>query len=333
MATFLADGEDKVVQPEGLETIETVSSIDGFRQSAYWWAPSDPKPIPLLVHLHTWSYGYEMSDPRSPKGAMANGWAVICPNCRGPNNTPDACASEKAIQDVLDAVRDAKKRHAIDEERIYLIGASGGGHLALMMAALKPSLWAAVSLWCPVADIARWHGEGLVCGNGYPAMLEAVCGGTPAERPDEYRRRTPLSFLDAAREAALPIDIAAGIHDGHAGAVPVGHAIRTFNALADAADAISEADIAEIERTEAVPAHLAAGATEEPWYGERHGRIYLRRQSAATRLTLFEGAHDCCTPAALAWLGEQRRGSRAVWEMPPHLVVSTVSNENSAITK
>ena len=317
MATFLADGVDTVVQPEGLETIETVSSVDGLRQKAYWWAPPDPKPVPLLVHLHTWSHGYEMSDPRSSQGAMANGWAVICPNFRGPNNSPDACASEKAVQDVLDAVEEARRRHAIDDGRIYLIGASGGGHLALMMAARMPGLWAAVSLWCPVTDLARWHGEGLLRGNGYPAMLEAVCGGTPAERPDEYRRRTPLHYLGSAREAGLPIDISAGIHDGHAGSVPVGHAIRAFNALADEADRISEADIGDIERTERVPARLTGSATVEPWYGTRHGRIYLRRRSAATRLTLFEGAHDCCTPAAIAWLGEQRRGCRAVWEMPP----------------
>ena len=317
MATFLDDGAEGVVQPDGLETIETVSSLDGLRQKAYWWAPADPAPVPLLVHLHTWSYGYEMSDPRSPAGAMANGWAVVCPNFRGPDDNPDACASEKAVQDVLDAVDEARRRHAIDESRIYLVGASGGGHLALMMAARSPETWTAVSAWCPVTDIARWHAEGLARGNAYPAMIEAVCGGTPQERPDEYFRRSPLGFLGAAKKAGLPVDIAAGIHDGHTGSVPVGHAIRAFNALADGADAISEDDIAEIEATETVPKRLASATFLEPWYGAKHGLVHFRRSSAAARLTLFEGAHDCCTPAALAWLGLQRRGRAAEWTMPP----------------
>lgn len=317
MATFLPDGAKELVQPEGLETIETVSTLDWLRQKAYWWAPkSSQAPVPLLVHLHTWSYGYEMSDPRSPSGAMARGWAVICPNFRGRNDKPDSCASEKAVQDVLDAVDEARRLAAIDEDRIYLLGASGGGHLALMAAARAPRLWAGVSVWCPISDLARWHAEGVLRGNPYPKMMESACGGTPAERPDEYRRRSPIWFLASVRDAGLPVDVAAGIHDGHAGSVPVGHSIRAFNALADERDRISEADIANIEADERVPAGMASEAFEEPWYGGRHRRVHLRRMSGNARLTLFEGAHDCCTPAALAWLGEQRRGRSAAWTMP-----------------
>jgi len=335
MATFLPDGVDAVVQPKELQTIVTTSSIDGFKQNAYWYAPpgaSAERPVPLLVHLHTWSWTYEMSNPVASELAVKNGWALICPNFRGPNKTPDACGSDKVVQDVLDAVEEAKRRCPIDESRIYLMGASGGGHLALLMAGRAPKVWAAVSAWCPISDLARWHAESVVRKNQYARMMAAACGGTPEEKPEEYRHRSPLTFLAAAREAGVHVDVSTGIHDGHTGSVPVGHAIRAFNMLADEKDRIPDADIAFIEKEQTVPAHLAPEKNEDPWYDARHRRIHLRRASAQTRLTLFEGGHNCCTAAAVAWLGEQRLDRPVTWKMPTERPVES-SSSSTAVAK
>jgi len=319
MATFIPEGVNALDLPKELQTIETVSTIDGLRQNAYWYAPPDAtaaKPVPLLVHLHTWSYTYANADMRSVKGAIANGWAVICPNFRGPNSKPDACGSDKVVQDVLDAVAEAKRRTSIDESRIYLIGSSGGGHLALLMAGRAPKIWAGVSAWCPISDLARWHAESTARKSRYFKMMEKTCGGAPAEKMDEYRRRSPLTYLASARDAGVHVDIATGIHDGHTGSVPVGQAIRAFNVLADDGDRISEADISFIEAKQAVPPHLAPVEKEDPWYGKRNSKLYLRRTSANARLTLFEGGHNCCAEAGVAWLGEQRLGAGVTWKMP-----------------
>ena len=117
----------------------------------------------------------------------------------------------------------------------------------------------------------------------------------------EARKRSPLTWLPNAAGATV-IEICTGIHDGHAGSVPVGHSIRAFNILAAPEDRISEEDIAFIEEKEQVPEHLAA-RSDDPAYGDR--RIHLRKQSGMVRLTLFEGSHEMLLESAWEWLGRQ----------------------------
>ena len=131
---------------------------------------------------------------------------MILPHYRGPNNNPQACASKLAIQDVLDAVDYATQHACIDRRRVYLAGQSGGGHMALMMAARAPHVWAGVSAWVPITDLAAWHTE-LTRKQAYAKQLEQICGGSPGtpEADRQYRARSPLFHLAAAR--GLPIDI------------------------------------------------------------------------------------------------------------------------------
>ena len=65
-----------------------------------------------------------------------------------------------------------------------------------MVAARSPRRWAAVDTWCPVSDLLAWHRH---YGNGvsYAAELEHCIGGTPDTIPDEYRRRSPVTYAAA----------------------------------------------------------------------------------------------------------------------------------------
>ena len=148
----------------------------------------------------------------------------------------------------------------------------------------------------------------------YARMLEAVCGGAPRERPDEYRHRSPVTWLAAAK--GVPIQIQTGIHDGHRGnSVPVGHAIRAFNCLAAAADRVSDATIAFMERTEAVPSSERFVGTD-PFYPAPVREIRLRRQSGNAQLTVFNAGHASNYEAGLWWLARQRRGAPVDWTLP-----------------
>ena len=140
--------------------------------------------------------------------------------------------------------------------------------------------------------------------------LEAVCGGPPGKSAAvdaEYRQRSPLPYLEAAR--GLAIDLNAGIHDGHTGSVPVGHTLRAFNRLAEAngfaSQRLNEADIRSIEATQLIPARLQP-ATADPSYAKR---VLLRRVAGPVRVTLFEGGHEILPEAAFAWLAQQVRKS------------------------
>ena len=303
---------------------ETTSTLDGSVQPYWFWAPENASKenVPLVVGLHTWSGELKYKDHYAPalSYAMKHGWAFVGPNFRGPNKTPEACGSDLAVQDVVDAVEAACRSVMVDRSRIYVLGASGGGHMALLLRGRHPGLFAAVVAFCPISDLARWWGDSRESHPGrnkaYADMLESSCGGTPSERAGEYARRSPLTWLSKPSVAAarVPTYICTGIHDGWRGSVPVGHAIRAYNALASAKDRVSEDDISFIEANQAVPPALEFKG-EDAFFPESL-RIHMRKTSRAVRLTVFEGAHDGNYAAGFDFLSRQRKGRAPDWTIP-----------------
>lgn len=109
------------------------TSADGTQQPAMFYKPDADEPRPLLVALHSWSSDY--TQPASAiyaEWCIGNGWVFIHPNFRGRNVRPEATGSELVVQDVVSAVDYAKQNARVDENRIYAVGWSGGGHLALL---------------------------------------------------------------------------------------------------------------------------------------------------------------------------------------------------------
>jgi dipeptidyl aminopeptidase/acylaminoacyl peptidase len=301
-------------------TVSIASSKDGTSQKMIFYAPPGAaigqkgEPLPLLVMLHTWSGRYDQGMNVLP--AVKRGkWIMVAPDFRGNNDNPQSCASEYAIQDVLDAVEYARKNARVDESKIYLLGLSGGGHMALMMAAKAPNLWAAVSSWVPISDLSRWHAENIIKGKGYSKSMENVCGGPPGktETDSEYHARSPIFFLDAAKN--LPLDINAGIHDGHSGSVPISHSLRAFNVLAAANGfkdrLISEDDIAFMTEKEKIPQTLENEKTKD---SERGRAVLFRREAGSVRITIFEGGHEGDNVAAFKWLARQKKGMPVAWK-------------------
>jgi dipeptidyl aminopeptidase/acylaminoacyl peptidase len=91
-----------------------------------------------------------------------------------------------------------------------LLGGSGGGHLALLVAADAPRLFAAVSSWVPATDLTTFYLE-----KPNPCShIEAFCGGPPGKSSAvdlEYRERSPL--FRAADLALANLSIHHGRHD------------------------------------------------------------------------------------------------------------------------
>jgi acetyl esterase/lipase len=289
------------------ERIHVTSSLDGTEQPCYLILPegfdADGPPVPLLVSLHTWSGDVEQRDMEMEEEARRRGWIYLWPHFRGPNKSPDACGSEKAQQDILDAVNWVLQHYAIDRKRIYLTGASGGGHMAMLMAGRYPQRWTAVSAWVGISDLAPWHARHAK--SRYGEMLRASCGGAPGESPEvdqQYRLRSPKTWLDRAAE--VPLDLAAGVHDGHQGSVPIRHTLDAFNVVAAAQGlpVVTEQEIAQLSRPD--------GRLERPQPSDQEkdpalGRaIYLRRTAGNARVTIFEGGHERVARAAAEWLAK-----------------------------
>lgn len=272
-------------------------------QKALFDVPEGRGPFPLLVHLHSWSATYSNSGELKQVRAEAarRKWVFLSPDFRGPNNRPEACGSDLAVVDIVDAVAYARKNARIDASRIYLVGGSGGGHMSLMMAGRHPKLWTAVSSWVPISDLAEWHASTKAKGLRYAQMMEQCCGGPPGPATDsEYRKRSPLTYL--AKAKGLPVSIHVGIHDGHSGSVPVSHSLRAFNVLAKVNGkpdrVFREEDILHMVEREQVPASLAL-PNPEP---EGKFTALLRRSAGPARITIFEGGHATDFQTAVSWL-------------------------------
>lgn len=292
--------------PEKVQNIRYVSSTDSTLQPALYYNSGSDQAKPLLVGLHTWSGDYlqEASVPYA-KWCMLKDWVFIHPNFRGPNNSPQATGSDMVVADILSAVKFAKENANIDEKRIYVIGASGGGYAALQMAAKAPDVWAAVSAWAPISDLTEWHAESVERHNQYAAMIENSCGGAPGLSDSidtEYVNRSPRNFLQNAKD--VPLDINAGIFDGHTGSVPISQSLRAFNAVAQTNDRILEEFISEFVNTYTVPQELT-GDYYDPYYGEK--KVLFRRTSQKARITIFDGSHESIPNAGLHWLEKQSK--------------------------
>lgn len=284
------------------ETVTIRATTEGSAQPALVWFPTGSRaPVPLVVHLHSWSSHYNSSEAWQIALAEAQKrkWAFVAPEFRGPNERPEACASPAARQDVLDAVDYMTKNYKIDANRIYLLGGSGGGHMTLVMAAHSPKRWRGASAWVPISDLATWYEETRTRGLRYWKMLEGCTGGTPATVPNEYRARSPLPYLKQA--ARLPIDIQTGILDGHTGSVPVSHSLLAFNELA-AANGHAEASFTPVEIAHMVQNKMVPPGTPEPPTEARRTRNLLRRTAGPARITVFDGGHETDFPAAYLWL-------------------------------
>jgi len=296
--------------------VDVTSTKDGSPQKVVYYQPDSAAKnlagpaVPLLVFLHSWSGSIEQG-PMLVGLAKQRGWVMIAPAFRGINNHPEACASDLASQDIIDAVEYAKSHARIDTDRIYLVGGSGGGHMSLVMASRVPGLWAAVSAWVPISDLTAWHAESTARKNNYAKMIEQCCGGKPGPATEaEYRHRSPLFHLAAAK--GVPLDINTGIHDGHTGSVPVSHSLLAFNVLAAPDKQVSVADIDFMVREQKIPTALATETQIDP---ERQKATLFRRASGNARVTVFEGGHDSEPTAALEWLSRQRKGQPADWSL------------------
>ena len=289
--------------------IKYVSSADATDQPAIFYAPESKRPVPLLVALHTWSGDYKQrSYNECVRWCAEKRWAYIHPNFRGRNRTPQATGSDLVVADIVSAVEFAKRNTAIDAGRIYAMGVSGGGYTALLLAGRKPEIWAGVSAWASITNLRIWYFECRRARRQYYKEIGKSCGGAPGASPAvdrEYKHRSPVTHLKNA--VGLPVDINAGIHDGHKGSVPINHSLRAFNVLAAEADRISDKDIAFLLRWARVPPRLQRSVTD-PSYGQKVP--LFRKSSGKARVTLFDGGHELVAEAALTWLQRQKKATK-----------------------
>ncbi|MBT4100157.1 MAG: prolyl oligopeptidase family serine peptidase [Gemmatimonadetes bacterium] len=293
--------------------ILVTSTMDGTDQPSYLTLPANfdahSKPAGLVVSLHPWSSGLEGGRSEDLEALVyARGWIYLWPHFRGCNNTPQALGSHFAQQDILDALASVQAQYPIDTKRIFLTGISGGGHMTMLMASRYPDQWTAAAAWVGISDLTDWyatHKDGK-----YGEMMRQCLGGAPGDSEAidvQLQARSPITHLANAKDVAL--EIAAGRHDGFTGSVPIRQSLHAFNVIAAAAGAelISDAEIEQMSRPDA---HLDNPTPSDQITDASYAtQIFLRRQAARARVTIFEGGHEGIATATMAWF-QKNGGAR-----------------------
>lgn len=218
-----------IANPNSFQEITIESSLDGSPEPSLLFVPE--RPAALVVGLHTWSAD-RFNQRKMLPFCQERRWALLLPEFRGPNTmrnprAREAGGSPVARRDIVDATEWVTKRLLGSDTPTFLLGGSGGGHMALLVAAREAFRWTAVSSWCPISDLAMWHGDN----PQYALHIEAVCGGVPGaseEVDEEYRNRSPITFVESLRSTRLQL-----AHGRHDDSVPYCHSWNLAGKLID----------------------------------------------------------------------------------------------------
>lgn len=310
-AAIQADDQPATQALPALTEVSVVSSLDGAEQPVLYWAPekAESKSMPLFVFLHSWSGNYKQDNSKWLREAVKRNWIYLHPDFRGPNSSPQACGSRFARQDILDAMDWATRKFKIDPSRVYLAGTSGGGHMAMLMAGHHPDRFSAVSAWVGISDLAEWYEFHTRDGKPgrYAQMILKSLGGPPGEfkeRDADYRDRSPRFHLHKVGD--LPIELCAGVRDGHSGSVPIMHSLLAFNVIAKAhkTEPISDKEIEQLWTNGKLLKPRRGDTVTDAQFGRD---IMLRRASGESRITIFDGGHEGHPQPACAWLEQYER--------------------------
>lgn len=204
------------------------STLDDTDQPSLFYFAGEGKP--LLVGLHTWSYDRHNQVKNMLPYAEKHGWNLLLPEFRGANfkSNPhhrEACGSPLAVQDIFDAIVYVCESYRVDREKIFMLGMSGGGHMALLAAAKNPKLFLAVGSFVPITDMAAWHAYQ---SDYYVPHIEACLGGKPDEIPEIYKERSPIFYINALAKANLKI-----FHGKFDPVVPFWHSMNLYNRICE----------------------------------------------------------------------------------------------------
>ena len=182
---------------------------------AFLAEPPGSGPHPTVFAIHG---GPEAHVPDAfSAGVQAwvdHGFAVVMVNYRGSTGYGrawrDALTGNPGLTELADlaAVYDLVVSEGVaDRSRMVIHGRSWGGYLTLLGLGVQPERWALGLAGVPVADyVAAFEDEM----EPLKAYDRALFGGSPAEIPDAYRERSPLTYIERVR---VPVLILAGAND------------------------------------------------------------------------------------------------------------------------
>jgi pimeloyl-ACP methyl ester carboxylesterase len=262
------------------------SSADASLQHAYFLASKPGTLKPLIVSLHSWSNDFSQKDALAEM-ARKEGWNYIHPDFRGPNNTIDACLSKKVISDIDDAIQYAENNGNVDINKIFIVGASGGGYVTLGSYLKTSHKVKAFLSWVPISDLSAWFYESKNRSATYAHdILRCTSDGITFDQ-NKAKERSPM-FWDLPLKPNGRLEIYAGIDDGYTGSVPIQHSIQFFNRIVEhygyADSKVGQSDIIKL-LSKGIERNSTASTIDDR-------EVVYKRDTKLVSLVIFNGSHE-----------------------------------------
>jgi len=199
------------------------STLDSSSQPSLFYKSDTNGKRPLLVALHTWSYDrFNQIDNMLPYAEKYD-FNLLLPEFRGSNLKTNpvctqACGSNYAKQDIKDVIDYVIENENVDNDNIFLLGLSGGGHMALLMAGFCPECFKAIGAYVPITNLEKWIEQN----KGYCEHVLACCN----DDVNELKKRSPVNYVDSIAKANLKI-----FHGKFDPVVPVSHSLELYGKI------------------------------------------------------------------------------------------------------
>lgn len=165
---------------------------------------SDTTKVLIMIHGGGWSIGdkSEFSGYVPAIRQRLPDYAIVNINYRlafgGINQFP---TQENDVKAAVSFIHSKKGEYKISD-KFVLLGASAGGHLALLQAykyATPVKAKAAVSFFGPADMVALYNSYN----QQYQAALQGIVGGTPTSNPVMYQQSSPIFFANSQSPPTL----------------------------------------------------------------------------------------------------------------------------------
>lgn len=209
-ATVLSGGP---IPPERPWTSVTFPSSDGTSIQAWLITPEGDGPFPTVVIVHS-GPREQIEEGYAPDLQLwtDHGFAVFAINYRGSAGFGHAFAEQIIgspgyweLEDIVAGRNWLIAQGIARAEAILITGWSYGGFLTLLALGKTPDLWAGGMAGYAIADWAALYEEA-----GQGVKMPNLFGGTPQEKPEQYRLSSPITY---AEEVQAPLLIYQGRHD------------------------------------------------------------------------------------------------------------------------
>jgi pimeloyl-ACP methyl ester carboxylesterase len=195
---------------DGPQDIAFKATVDGSEQRYVELLPpgfdeDESHDVVLAFHGHGSDRWQFIKDPRGECAGVRDVAArfkaiVVSPDYRAKTSWMGPAAEA----DTLQIIAELKRRHKIDQ--VFLAGGSMGGTAVLTFTVLHPELVAGVCSLNGMANLVEYE--------KYQDARTASFGGTKAEKPDEYRKRSaeffpekftmPVAFTTGGKDELVP---------------------------------------------------------------------------------------------------------------------------------